>query len=80
MAAFDLALRAWPDIMSGAGWVVRVAGWFTAGMWGTVTTRWLWVHFGRRGADLPGLVWGGVAMIVVQMLVLVIKNKRMSLQ
>jgi hypothetical protein len=31
-------------------------------------------------ADLPGIVWGGVAMIVIEIIMLAIRNKRLSLR
>jgi hypothetical protein len=79
-ALFDVLLQALPGITEGAGWVVRFTGWFAGGLWCGVIGRWIWFHYARNLDDLPGLIWGGVAMIVIQMLMLVIRNKRFSLQ
>ncbi len=79
-ALCDVVLLALPGITQGLGWAVRVAGWFASGLWCTVLARWLWFHYARDFADMPGLIWGGVAMVVIQALLLVIRNKRSSLQ
>jgi hypothetical protein len=79
-ALLDVLLLALPGIMQGLGWLVRFAGWFAGGLWCTVIARWLWFHYARDLAALPGLVWGGLAMIVIQILMLVIRNKRFSLR
>lgn len=79
-ALFDVVLLALPGITEGVGWLVRFAAWFAGGMWCAVIARWLWFHYARDPAELPGLAWGGVAMIAMQVLLLVIKNKRLSLQ
>jgi hypothetical protein len=40
---------------------------FAGGLWCAVIARWLWIHFGRDLADLPGLVWGGVLLVVLEL-------------
>jgi hypothetical protein len=62
----DALLRALPDIRIGVGRLVRVAGWFAGGLWCYVVARWLWLKFGRDLGELPGLVWGGVLLVVLQ--------------
>lgn len=79
-ALFDVVLLALPGITEGLGWGVRVTGWFAGGLWCTVIARWLWSHYARDLADMPGLIWGGVAMIVIQALIQVMRNKRLSLR
>ena len=79
-ALFDVLLLALPGITEGAGWVVRFTGWFAGGLWCGVIARWLWYRYARDLNDLPGLIWGGVAMIVIEMIMSVIRNKRFSLQ
>ena len=79
-ALFDVVLLALPGITEGLGWLVRFTGWFAGGLWCGVIGRWLWFRYARDLADLPGIVWGGVAMIVIEMIMLVIRNKRLSLQ
>ena len=65
----DRLLLALPDIRTGMGPVVRVAGWFAGGLWCYVIARWLWIRFGRDVADLPGLLWGGVFLVVLELVV-----------
>jgi len=62
----DALLLALPDIRIGVGRLVRVAGWFAGGLWCYVAARWLWLKFGRDLGELPGLVWGGVLLVVLQ--------------
>ncbi|PYP49173.1 MAG: hypothetical protein DMD45_15495 [Gemmatimonadetes bacterium] len=61
----DRLLLALPGIRTGVGPLVRVAGWFGGGLWCYVIARWLWMHYGRDLRDLPGLVWGGVFLVVL---------------
>jgi hypothetical protein len=79
-ALFDVLLLALPGITEGPGWLVRFAAWFAGGLWCGVVGRWLWFRYARDLADLPGIIWGGVVMIVIQVLMLVIRNKRLSLK
>jgi hypothetical protein len=79
-ALFDVLLLALPGITQGLGWLVRFTGWFAGGLWCGVIGRWLWFRYARDLNDLPGIVWGGVAMILIEMIMLVIRNKRFSLQ
>ncbi len=79
-ALFDVVLLALPGITQGLGWVVRFGGWFAGGLWCAVIARWLWFRYARDLAELPALMWGGVAMIVIQVLMLVVRNKRPSLK
>ncbi len=62
----DALLLALPDIRIGGGRLVRGAGWFAGGLWCYVAARWLWLKFGRDLGELPGLVWGGVLLVVLQ--------------
>ena len=61
----DRALLALPGIRTGVGPVVRVVGWFTGGLWCGVIARWLWMQYGRDLRELPGLIWGGVFLVVL---------------
>ena len=63
----DRLLLALPDIRTGVGPVVRVAGWFAGGLWCYVIARWLWIRFGRELGDLPSLLWGGVFLVVFEL-------------
>src|SRR2546427_13215935 len=63
----DRLLLALPGIRAGAGPLVRVVGWFAGGLWGAVLARWLWVQFGRDLGELPGLFWGGVLLVVLEL-------------
>lgn len=61
----DRLLLALPGIRTGVGPIVRVLGWFAGGLWCYAMARWLWIHYGRDLADLPGLVWGGVFLVLL---------------
>ena len=63
----DRLLLALPGIRSGVGPVVRIVGWFAGGLWCSVIARWLWIQFGRDLRDLPGLMWGGVLLVVLEL-------------
>ena len=63
----EVLLRALPEIDIGVGPLVRAAGWFAGGLWCYVIARWLWIKYGRDVSDLPGLVWGGVFLIVLEL-------------
>ena len=63
----DRLLLALPGIRTGVGPVVRVVGWFAGGLWCAVIARWLWMNLGRDLRDLPGLVWGGVLLVVLEL-------------
>jgi hypothetical protein len=63
----DAVLLALPEIRSGVGPMVRVIGWFAGGLWCGVIARWLWMQYGRDLRDLPGLVWGGVLLVVLEL-------------
>lgn len=60
-------LLALPEIHTGVGHLVRVAGWFAGGLWCYVIARWLWIKYGRDLGELPGLIWGGVFLIVLEL-------------
>ena len=63
----DRLLLALPGIREGTGRIVRAAGWFAGGLWSYVAGRWLWFHYGRDLSELPGIVWGGVFLIVLEL-------------
>jgi hypothetical protein len=63
----DRLLLALPDIRTGVGPVVRVAGWFAGGLWSYKIARWLWIMYGREPGDLPGLLWGGVFLVAYEL-------------
>jgi hypothetical protein len=63
----DRLLLALPGIRTGAGPLVRVAGWFAGGLWCAVIARWLWMRYGRDLSDLPALGWGGVVLVVLEL-------------
>jgi hypothetical protein len=63
----DRLLLVLPGIRTGVGPMVRVVGWFAGGLWCAVIARWLWMHLGRDLRDLPGLVWGGVLLVVLEL-------------
>ncbi len=63
----EVGLRALPGIEDGAGRLVRIAGWFAGGLWCYVVGRWLWVLYGRDIRQLPGLVWGGVFLVALEL-------------
>lgn len=64
----EALLRGLPGIETGVGQLVRLAGWFAGGLWCYVVARWLWIKYGRDLNDLPGLVWGGVFLIVLELI------------
>lgn len=66
--AAERALCAIPGIATPTGRVVRVAGWFAAGLWAALMGRVLWRLYGRETADLPGLVWGGLVLVALELL------------
>jgi len=61
----DRLLLALPGIRTGVGPLIRVLGWFAGGLWCYVIARWLWIHYGRDLGELPGLIWGGVFLVIV---------------
>jgi hypothetical protein len=63
----DRLLLALPGIRTGVGPVVRVVGWFAGGLWCAVIARWLWMQYGRDLRELPGLIWGGVLLVVLEL-------------
>ncbi len=63
----EALLLALPEIETGVGHVVRVAGWFAGGLWCYVIARWLWSRLGRDVHELPGLVWGGVFLVALEL-------------
>ena len=63
----DLLVGALPEVEVGMGRLVRVAAWFAGGLWCYLVARWLWVHYGRDVSDLPRLIWGGVFLVVLQL-------------
>lgn len=58
-----------PGIDAGAGWLVRLAGWFGGGLWCYLLARLLWVQFGRNLEELPPLVWGGVFLVALELVI-----------
>ena len=68
-------LLALPDIHSGAGPLVRLAGWFAGGLWCYVVARWLWIRFGRDLNELPGLLWGGVFLVVLELVMNIVARR-----
>jgi len=60
----DRLLLALPGIRTGVGPIVRLLGWFAGGLWCYVIARWLWIHYGRDLGELPGLIWGGVFLVI----------------
>lgn len=65
-AYVDALLLGLPGIHTTLGRAVRLAGWFAGGLWCYVIARWLWIKYGRDVQELPGLVWGGVAFVVAE--------------
>lgn len=65
----DVLLLALPGIETGPGRIVRVAGWFAGGLWCYLVGRWLWVRLGRDLAELPALVWGGLFLVVLELVI-----------
>jgi hypothetical protein len=63
----DALLLAIPGIQVGLGRIVRLLGWFAGGLWCYVVARWLWSHSGRDPHDLPGLLWGGVFFVGLEL-------------
>jgi len=63
----DALLLALQGIETAVGRLVRLAGWFAGGLWCYVVARWLWIKLGRDLSDLPGLLWGGVFLIVLEL-------------
>ena len=63
----EVLLLALPQIEVGAGRLVRITGWFAGGLWCYVVARWLWLRYGRDLTDLPGLLWGGVFFIGLEL-------------
>lgn len=72
----EALLLAIPGIETGAGGLVRLAGWFGGGLWCYVVGRWLWIMYGRDLNDLPGLVWGGVFLIMLQLAMGIITGRQ----
>jgi hypothetical protein len=64
----ETLLSAIPGIATGAGRLVHLAGWFAGGLWCYLVARWLWVKYGRDLSELPGLMWGGVLLVVLELL------------
>jgi hypothetical protein len=62
----DRLLLALPGITTGIGPLVRAAGWFAGGLWSYVVGRWLWLRYGRDLSELPGVIWGGVFLVVLE--------------
>lgn len=71
----DAMLRSLPEIAEGVGPFVRLAGWFAGGLWCYVIGRWLWIKYGRDLNDLPGLLWGGVFLVVLQLVVSIVARR-----
>jgi hypothetical protein len=63
----EALLLALPGIRTGVGPLVRVAGWFAGGLWCYVIARWLWIRYGREPSELPGLLWGGVFLVALEL-------------
>ena len=68
-------LLALPDIHSGAGPLVRLAGWFAGGLWCSVVAGWLWIRFGRDLNELPSLLWGGVFLVVLELVMNIVARR-----
>lgn len=64
----DALLLTIPEIEVGVGRIVRVLGWFAGGLWCYIVARWLWPRYGRDLDELPGLVWGGVFLVALELL------------
>ncbi len=64
----EVLLLMLPGIDTGGGKLVRLAGWFAGGLWCYVIGRWLWLQYRRDLGDLPGLMWGGVFLVVLELL------------
>ena len=63
----EVLLLRMPGIDTGAGKLVRLAGWFAGGLWCYVVGRWLWLQYRRDLNDLPGLIWGGVFLVALEL-------------
>ena len=63
----DALLLTIPEIEFGVGRLIRMLGWFAGGLWCYVVARWLWVRYGRDLQELPGLLWGGVIFICLEL-------------
>jgi hypothetical protein len=63
----EVLLLRMPGIDTGAGKLVRLAGWFAGGLWCYVIARWLWIQYRRDLNDLPGLIWGGVFLVALEL-------------
>jgi len=63
----EALLRALPGIETGPGRLVRLAGWFAGGLWCYLVARWLWIRYGRDLNELPGLIWGGVFLVGLEL-------------
>jgi len=72
----ELFLLALPNVETGLGRVVRLAGWFAGGLWCYIVARWLWLLYGRDLNELPGLMWGGVWFIVLELVVHAVMKSR----
>ncbi len=72
----ELFLLALPKVETGLGRVVRLAGWFAGGLWCYIVARWLWLLYGRDLNELPGLMWGGVWFIVLELVVHAVMKSR----
>jgi hypothetical protein len=72
----DAVLGGIPQIDDGVGRIVRVLGWFAGGLWCYLVARWLWTHYGRDIQDLPGLMWGGVFFVFLELFAHVIVKVR----
>src|SRR2546427_7786111 len=60
---------------TGPGRLVRLAGWFAGGLWCYLVARWLWIRYGRDLNDLPGLVWGGAFLVVLELIMSAVDRK-----
>jgi len=56
-----------PGIDAGVGRVVRVTGWFAGGLWCYVAARVVWRLLGHDATALPLLPWGGVLLVVLEL-------------
>jgi hypothetical protein len=63
----DALLLRIPEIDVGLGRIIRVLGWFAGGLWCYVVARWLWALYGRDPHELPGLLWGGVFFVGLEL-------------
>jgi len=64
----ELVLLRIPGIDAGVGRVVRVTGWFAGGLWCYVAGRTVWRLLGHDATALPLLPWGGVFLVVLELL------------